>query len=237
MAKLGVLGFILFLGVVGFNSFGAYAGSGSRNSSPKAQSVANIRNCSAGESEVIRSTDLLMQDRLDLVAGALPKFTLQYVHENFVVPKNRQWTEGSQNNRNYEAYQQRLMQVFSAMTNASHTGINFECKPNYEPNCQNGEVIAYVLFIGNTPLKTMFLCEGFFKDPGGSLETLIHELSHYAASTDDLASNWLNPPNDVNILMAPKDAYHIQNFSQGDVAHVLLRQIWFWNWAPKPKPM
>ncbi len=206
------------------------------------QSVARIRGCTPQQESTVRKTDLQMQARIDEVVAGLPKLNLQSAYEKFVLPKNRQWSAGSIQNRNYQRYHAKLLQVFQAMQRSSHSGINFECKSNSEFHCQNGEVIAYVLFVGNSPLQNLYLCSGFFRDQSDGQEkdgqekqeTLLHELSHYAASTDDLAGSWQDAVN-PDIVHAADDAYHIQSFSSEDLEKNILRQIWFWNWPAKPK--
>jgi len=197
------------------------------------ESVANIRGCSTQQANAIRSAELAVASRLQFVMTEFPKFNLEYVHQNFLIPTNRPFTSGSKENQNYEIYLQKMLSVFSRMQNATQSGVNFECKDsNDEPQCQNGEVMAYVLFYGAHADPNMYLCSGYFAANHGDadrVETMFHELSHYAADTDDLALSWLSPKN-FQILRAPDDAYHIQNFSAGLIQDNLRRQIWFWNW-------
>ena len=219
--KFSQLFFSLCLGAL---AHGVYAGN--------IESVANIRNCSEQQANIVRQVEARVTTRLATLLTEFPKFDVNYARDHFVIPRGHRFSENAPENRNYQNYQSAMISVFQKMQQASRAGINFECRPTYESNCQNGEVIAYVLFYGNTPVQNITLCSGFFANPGNldaPTDTTFHELSHYAADTDDLALSWLNAKN-FQISQAPNDAYHIEKFMSGDIEHTLTNQIWFWNW-------
>jgi len=90
--------------------------------------------------------------------------------------------------------------------------------------------MAYVRFIFGRPRPMIYLCPAFYPlSPAGKAETLLHELSHYAASTEDYATDWWARENS-DLARAAKDAYHIQLFMHEDINRVLARQIWAWWW-------
>ena len=193
--------------------------------------IRQIRNCSASQESVLREAERGLEQRISLVRSELRKNDLAAVYESFIVPQNREWQEGSPQNLKYENYLSAMDRVFGAMESDTRAGLAIECKDaRWEKNCQGGEVYAYVLFWGDRPQKNLYLCTAFFAlGLDQQKATLMHEVSHYSAATDDLAGSWMGG-NSTDITQAPLDAYHIENFSDGDVAHELKRQIWFWNW-------
>lgn len=196
--------------------------------------------CSVDQNLAFTKAETVVANRLNELVTMIPGFNLQYVYNNFIVPEHRTYTEGSQANADYGTYLSKLQSVFTRMQVEAQRGIEFECKDsNIEPNCQGGETIAYVLFYGPHAQKRMYLCSGFFSKSGANQsldqqsQTAFHELSHYAADTDDLAGDW-RTPQFTDIVKAPDDAYHIEMFVSGDVQRLLRNQIWYWNW-PKAK--
>jgi len=172
-----------------------------------------------------------IKERIQVLLTELPQYDLNYVYENFILPKNRPWEEGSIQNYSYTQYLQSIYTTFSSIDADLDKGIHWKCEPTYQSQCQQGEVIAYVLFIGNRPLKTIHLCSGYFNTPvDRQVETGIHELSHYSAATDDLALSWLEPGKFIDLKGAANDAFHLERFSSGDIVHTLRTQVWFWNW-------
>lgn len=74
-------------------------------------------------------------------------------------------------------------------------------------------------------------CPDYFKlSAAGQSKTFMHELSHYAASTDDLALSLL--PKKPGL--APDDAYYIEKFMHGNVERITEMWIWSGIWPPGP---
>jgi hypothetical protein len=55
----------------------------------------------------------------------------------------------------------------------------------------------------------------------------LHELSHSALSTDDLALSWITKDS-ADLTQAARDAYHLQSFATLEAEQVLKTQIWPW---------
>ena len=199
--------------------------------------IRSMRGCSGTQEHVLRNAEADLLSRIQTVRSELPKFDLRYVYENFIVPGEREWSENSLANQRYSRYLFDMNRVFTLMENDTRSGLNFECKDSMrERHCRNGEVYAYVLFLFGSPRKTIYFCGEFFRMGfDQQKETLLHELSHYSAATEDLVGNW-SGGKQTDITQAPKDAYHIGYFMNGDTELTLKRQIWLWNWKRKPFP-
>ena len=188
--------------------------------------------CSMQQNLAFTQASQVVGKRLNQLVSVMPGYNLQFVYDQFIAPEHRLYVEGSIANANYVTYLDKMQSVFSRMQTEFQRGIEFECKDsNDEPQCQGGETIAYVLFWGEHAQKKMYLCSGFFTKSGIDVqaETVFHELSHYSADTDDLAGNWRTPQY-TDIVRAPDDAYHIQQFVSGNIQRLLRNQIWYWNW-------
>ena len=200
-------------------------------------SVARISSCSADQERVLREVDRQVSERLIELTQKLTTFDLQFVKKDFIDPSHRQYTDGDPVNQEYIQYHRRIQEVFGKMLSASQAGLNFQCMDSHnEPHCRNGEVIAYVLFTGNHAQPRLYACTSFFKG-GSSLQTqattTLHELSHYAADTEDWALDWWNPKHpDLN--RGAEDAYHYEQFMFGDIKKILKNKIWSWLWPAPP---
>lgn len=190
-----------------------------------------IRNCTAQQEDALKASESGLEARLRTVQDEISDHTLERVRTLFIEPTHRVWEAGSARNRAYENYLQQMDRVLGAMLGDTRSGLNMECKDSQrERHCQNGQVYAYVLFWFGSPQKTLYFCSSFFDlQPDQQQATLMHELSHYSASTDDLALSWLDLKN-PDLAAAARDAYHLEQFASGDVAGTLKRQIWLWNW-------
>ena len=196
--------------------------------------IRSIRNCTAQQEDSLRNAEAGILARLQDLRSELSRYDLKYVYEQFVLPMKREWQEGSARNQAYTHYLSRMDAAFARMEQDSRSGLVMECKDSKrERQCQNGEVFAYVLFWFGKPQKTLYFCTSYFdQDPRQQRQTLFHELSHYSASTDDLAGSWMNGVN-TDIRQAPNDAYHLEQYADGDVLQTVRRQIWFWNWPKR----
>jgi hypothetical protein len=196
--------------------------------------IGAIRGCDGAQTDALKQIEADVAARLAFLVTDIPRYDLAYVRDNFVKPTNRPWNEGSPSHAKYERYLRSIAQVFEKMRGVSQSGLTLECKNSVlERNCRGGEVFAYVLFTFGQPIKRLHLCTDYFKlSPNQQRATFLHELSHYAASTDDLALDWMNGAQ-TDISRASQDAYHVEQFMSGDVPSTLKRQIWFWNWPKK----
>ncbi len=200
----------------------------------EALDIRSIRNCTTQQEDTLKAAEAGLAERLSQLKGELPRYDLEYVRLNFIAPNGREWLIGSPRNHAYERYLRTITEVFASMESDTRSGLNMECKDSLrERHCQGGQVYAYVLFLFGRPQKTLYFCSSFFGLPQDQQRaTLIHELSHYSASTDDLALSWMDLKR-PDLSQAPRDAYHIEQFSDDDPATTLKRQIWLWNWPKR----
>ena len=202
--------------------------------------VGSIRSCNPSQTSLIRSAEQQVTERVRDAAAQSPLRDLDYVKAHFIVPENRVFQDGDAVNARYTAYLARLTSVFAKMKSESDKGINFECKSDAaEAHCRNGEVQAYVLAsMSGRSYPVVYLCSGYFKnlnDVSGAVTTMFHELSHYAADTEDYGLDWWNAKN-PDILRGANDAYHYQMFATRDLDSTLKRNIWYWLWPAQPTP-
>ena len=203
-------------------------------SSSAMASVEGGNGCSAAQFDALKQADASLTKQVANLASDLPKLDLEYVRKNFILPNHRPWDEASPKNKRYENYLRSMSQGLLRLNVDIREGVKVTCRhAKLDPNCRGGEVLAYVLFRGNTPLKNLYFCSGFFDQTEAQKEsTFFHELTHYTLATEDRGLDWLEGPA-TNIAMAPKDAYHWESLVNSDVESSLKRQIWYWNWPKK----
>ncbi len=203
-------------------------------SSSAMASVEGGNGCSAAQFDALKQADASLTKQVANLASDLPKLDLEYVRKNFILPNHRPWDENSPKNRRYENYLRSMSQGLIRLNADLREGVKVTCRhAKLDPNCRGGEVLAYVLFRGNTPLKNLYFCSGFFDQTEAQKEsTFFHELTHYTLATEDRGLDWLEGQA-TNISTAPKDAYHWEAFVNSDVESSLKRQIWYWNWPKK----
>ncbi len=196
----------------------------------------SIVRCDPAQTASLKTKANHLTERLTLLRTEMPRYTLAFVRDRYVLPMGRKWVEDSEANRNYERYLRSMSRVISAMEKDAQNGLAIECTSAItDQRCREGETLAYVLFILNVPIKKLYICSGFFsQSEERQLSSLMHELSHLSASTQDLGLSWMEGARS-NINPAPTDAYHIEQFATGDIGQELRRQIWFWNWPKPPK--
>ena len=197
--------------------------------------IRNLKGCTAEQEDALRNAEADLLARLQHIRSELSRYSLRTVYEQFIVPNRRLWREGSEANANYVRYLEKMDRALGRMEADTRSGLDMACRDDrFERHCQNGEVYAYVLFLFGYPRKTLYFCSSFFKQsPHQQKSTLLHELSHYSASTDDLAGSWSGGGR-TDILQAPTDAYHFEQFMSEDVEATLKRSIWYWNWPRDP---
>jgi hypothetical protein len=192
--------------------------------------VGQIRNCSTTQKASIQAAEEALDLRLDEIERGWGSVDLVGVRNDYVTVENRVWTPNSPLHPIYTSYWREMKAVWEKMRAEVNRGINFECRTATDSNCRGGEVIAYVKFIFNRPTRMIYLCPSFYSSSQSAKEsTLFHELSHYAASTDDFALDWMNREKS-DLKKAVRDAYHVEQFMNEESARVLRRVIWFWFW-------
>lgn len=201
--------------------------------------VGSIRSCDASQTPLIRSLEAMVSDRLRVLLGELPQFDLASVKTSFIDVEDRLYTEGAAVNTQYAQYIRQIHSVLSKMNAASQRGVNFQCtNDRTDRHCQGGEVLAYVLYgPGGQSYPMIYLCTGFFRTPGntrGMAETVFHELSHYAANTEDYGLDWWTPKH-LNLSRGAMDAYHYGQFMNRDARQLLRTSIWSFLWPKKPE--
>lgn len=192
--------------------------------------VGAISHCSSGQTGVIQQAEKSVELRLTELLRIWPQYNLQGVKRDYVDAENRQWINGNPKHTQYQTYWADVNAVWSKMQASSRAGINFQCTTERDRHCQGGGVIAYVLFLFGRPRPKIYLCPPFFKQSvDEQARTVLHELSHYAASTEDHAADWWDRSN-IDLKKAAEDAHHLDEFMNSDPMGLLKRMIWFWFW-------
>lgn len=188
-----------------------------------------IQSCTSQQGIKVREAEMLLRQRLDQIEQEWPQMDLASVKRDFIDPNHRQWIPGSRWNQTYETYWQDMARVFKQMRNKIAGGLNFQCQGAQDNQCRKG-TIAYVMVIFGRPREVVYLCPAFFED-GMYTSTLFHELSHYAANTEDYVLDWSNLEKS-DLKRGAKDAYHLETFMNNPIELILKRTIWLW-WWPK----
>lgn len=194
--------------------------------------ASEMRGCSSQQAVKVKEAEKNVSLRLEQIVRDWALVDLMSVKRQFVDVENRQWIEGGPRNLSYQTYWQEMGTVMRLMKEKADRGLNFQCESASNRQCKEG-AIAYVMVIFNRPRQMIYLCPEFFTD--GSYETtILHELSHYAANTQDYALDWWNVEKS-DLKRGAKDAYHVEEFMRKEVPEVLKKSIWMW-WWPKIKP-
>ena len=201
--------------------------------------VGSIRACDGSQTQVVRTLEGMVSDRLRVLLGEIPQFDLASVKASYIDAENRLYTEGAPVNAQYSQYIRQIHTVLSKMNAASLRGVNFQCTSDRtDRHCRGGEVMAYVLYgAGGQSYPMIYLCTNFFSSAGntrGMAETVFHELSHYAANTEDYGLDWWTPKN-LNLARGAMDAYHYGQFMNRDARQLLRTSIWSFLWPKKPE--
>jgi hypothetical protein len=162
-------------------------------------------------------------------------YNLIGVKKNFIDPEGRVWINRNPTHTAYQMYWYAMKDTFEAMEKKI-SEVSYSCKEASEKRCRGTDTIAYVVFILGQPRPTIHLCPTFFNKTSlqEKTSTMFHELSHYAASTEDYALDWIHHKH-PNLERAAKDAYHLEAFMKTEAQGVLRGQIWAPLW-PKPRP-
>jgi hypothetical protein len=191
------------------------------------------KNCSKAQEKEIYNAEKTAAIKLNKIIRNWPLASLAEVRHDYVIKEKRVWKKADPEVKVYMSYWQEMGETFEEMRDKFHE-VTFECKSQREKRCQNNEVFAYVLFYFNYAKPVIHICPAFYgKSQESQAGTLLHELSHYSSSTEDIALDWINGK-DVDLKRASKDAYHIENFANEDVTQVLKRMVWNSVW-PKGK--
>lgn len=189
-----------------------------------------IRGCSSQQTVKVLEAEKNVRLRLEQLSRDWALVDLKGVKRDFVDPENRIWIPNGPKNVSYQTYWQDMGLVLRQMKEKADRGLNFQCQTARDKHCDG--VIAYVMVIFGRPRQMIYLCPSFFED--GSYETtILHELSHYASSTEDYALDWWNLEKS-DLKKGARDAYHIEGFMRQEVPTYLRKTIWLW-WWPKPK--
>jgi len=148
------------------------------------------------------------------------RLTTAQVITTWVIPNNRPNDLRRQTLHGH--YRVKLLVVLDQMIAKINSGVGVEC----ECECDEG-VIAYVRTPFGTPVGDIHFCPPFFaRTANGQAETFMHELSHLAADTDDLAWGWL-PSSPAE---APDDAYYVDDLANETVQSLEQRSVWVLIW-------
>ena len=192
------------------------------------------KNCSPAQEKEIFTAEKGAAIRLNKIIRNWSLASLAEVRHDYVIKEKRVWKNSNPSHMMYLSYWQEMGEPFEEMRDKFHE-VTFECKTSRERRCQNNEVFAYVLFYFNYAKPVIHICPAFYgKSQESQVGTLLHELSHYSSSTEDLALEWLNG-SQVDLRKASKDAYHIENFANEDISQVLKRMVWNSIWPKSRK--
>jgi hypothetical protein len=190
--------------------------------------VGEVRGCDATKKVAVLESDRAVSLRLLELEAAWELVDLLGVRRDYVLAENRQWVDGAPRHQSYQSYWESMKNTLRLMREASQRGVNYECRSASDSQCT--DVFAYVRFLFGRPRPMIYLCPTFFTmDAPSKSETVLHELSHYAASTEDYASDWWAKEKS-DLARGAKDAYHLELFMNDTVTRVLTRQIWMWWW-------
>ncbi|MFN7685034.1 MAG: hypothetical protein ACK5QT_06440 [Oligoflexia bacterium] len=176
--------------------------------------ASEIQNCSPPQERTLLQLEGRLRDRLAALNRELPTLL------------------ASQNSTrlNYLVYQRALLQAFATLEKTAASGLSLRCHTaRGEKICQVPGNQAFVRFFLGFSGSTLHFCPSFFALPGQDeqLEIVLHELSHSALSTDDLALSWITKDS-ADLTQAARDAYHLQSFATLEAEQVLKTQIWPW---------
>lgn len=193
------------------------------------------KECSPQELEDITISERDIYLRLHELKKDWHLYNLIGVKRDFIDPEGRVWTNRNPSHTAYQMYWYAMKDTFDAME-TKFSEVTYSCKTSEEKRCRGTDTIAYVLTILGRPRPVIYLCPTFFSKASltEKSSTMFHELSHYAASTEDYALDWMDHKQ-PNLERATKDAYHIEAFMNGAPQGVLRNQIWAPLW-PKPRP-
>ncbi|MBY0516251.1 MAG: M35 family metallopeptidase [Bacteriovoracaceae bacterium] len=200
------------------------------------KSFASISGCNPSQNQLVMQAEKNVILRLSDLEREWPLMSLTQVKKDFVEMNDRVWVNGNQRHTDYSQYHQSMSAVFNKIgTSLSRQEISYQCESTSQKKCQEGAVIAYVLILFGRSFKTVHLCPSYFQsDLEAQSRTLMHEVSHAVANTEDLALDWWNGDK-TDMSKAPLDAYHVEAFYNEPSAMILKRTFWNWIW-PRKKP-
>lgn len=196
---------------------------------------AGISGCNTLQSAAVYQAEKNVLLRLSELQREWPLVDLAGVKRDYVEANQRVWVPRNPRHADYARYHQTMSSVFTAINSAlSSQKIDYQCEAASQKRCQDGQVIAYVLMLFGHSFKTVHFCPSYFQgDANDQGRTMIHEVSHAVAKTEDLALDWWNSER-TDMSKAPLDAYHIEAFYNEPSTQVLKRTFWNWIW-PKPR--
>jgi len=195
---------------------------------PTGLTIAHFDDCNEKQKTALRAAHDAVAQRLPNAKKMIDKFSWPWVLKNFIEAEKRDQGSGEEPRRRqlvYDNHRRNLQVVLKKMIDTLNSGIGFEC----ECDCKNDR-IAYVYAFWSD----IHFCPSFFKSSSKEQsETLLHELSHKAADTEDYKLQWWNKSNS-DFGKAHNDAYFIQEFMHTKALRVERSWIWFWIW-PRQK--
>jgi hypothetical protein len=165
--------------------------------------------CNRSDKRTLQSihTDLVeeLKDLNQRVDG-VPQYHLGYIKGQYVYPQDRVPAKKFPDpNTVYRTFHNKVKNVVSKMNSTAKKGYKYTCHKASQKRCKNGSVYAYVLFILDWSYGGINICPTFFeKSKDEMLDTLLHELSHYAASTEHYMGTIMTPE---GMIESANDAY------------------------------
>lgn len=167
------------------------------------------KNCNRSDQRTLESlhADLIEELKdLNRRTDGVPQYNLSYIKREYIYPQDRVPAKKfSRPSQTYMTFHSKVKDVVSKMNQSAQKGYKYTCHTQRQKRCKGGEVYAYVLFIFNYSYGGINICPNFFeKSKEEMLDTLLHELSHLAASTDHYMGTIMTPE---GMIESANDAY------------------------------
>jgi hypothetical protein len=200
-----------------------------------AMAKSSIRGCNSSQVRSIRNVHLQVAKRLkDLTdpKTGIAQWDYLTLQREVLTPMKRIPNPKYRNPvSTYRQFHRKASQVLYSMDRKLKTGFTYQCSSTRSRHCRNG-TYAYVLFNWrNQPYNSIYFCPMYFRTTTlDQVDTLQHELSHLAASTDHyLGSN----RTDAGIIKGANDAYFYGRLEAAHLEKQLKLAAWGFLWVPE----
>lgn len=196
--------------------------------------IAHMQNCQRQQRSRLIADEKHFEQRLVYLIGEIQAWDFSRVRREVLDPESREYRDNDDRVSRYERYRAAMIQNFRQMLAETQAGLALRCVPLRDRFCRGGDTIAYVPVLFGSVVKRIHFCPLYFES-GESSQTFFHELSHYAAGSDDFAHDWWSRGS-VNLDRAVGDAYHIEAFWQQEPSALMRHWVWNQMWRVKRDP-
>ena len=187
------------------------------NVDARGEAVSGIDGGTPVQRAAIRIADASVSARLPVVLKDVKRFNTVYF-DQLMINTPGIFNYG-QLQTIYNQYYVSILATISQMNSAEKAGVSVAV----ECHCKRGET-GYVNFFLSVRYGPIHLCPPFFRlSLADRAAAYMHELSHWAADTDDLALSWFP----ADLPAAADDAHYVMKFMNGSVRSVTSKWIWF----------